>query len=265
MTPGNIIDLTSRYPLPSFWWRGVRSGPGDVTTYALHYIDDEGTVPGPDATQAEEIAYLDAIHRYHLAVGYGGFGYHLAAFASGRVYLCTPLNRWGANGLGWTDEVIGVLLVFVGHVIPPLSTREAAAKAVEYSDDTYVGRSPLRPTKGHGELVATSCPGDRWQEWVPNLRELTKEDEMTNEEEEAVLRLIQLYVKGTRGTFAADVRSAPKAKAALWAGVRDNVRATARARVTEHVTAAHPVGSARITRDDVRDEIDKAKVTAERS
>lgn len=163
-----IIDLTDRYKLPSYWWRGKRDNPGDVKHIAIHY--SYTTMPAT-ATQAEEIAHLDAIHRGHLERGLGGFGYNGAAFASGRIYLCTPLDRWGAHVEDGNADSLGFVGIFRHSGPPALAIREGLAELVA-AGDAYVGAAV--PVLGHRQFPdqSTSCPGANYALWVPNLREV---------------------------------------------------------------------------------------------
>ena len=61
--------------------------------------------------ESEELAHLQAIDRYHVGQNFGGIGYHLAAFTSGRLYLLGDLDGARAHVAGRNHELLGVVAI----------------------------------------------------------------------------------------------------------------------------------------------------------
>ncbi len=134
----------------------------------------------PAATESDELNQVSAIDDYHVAMGYGGFGYHCIAFPSGRAYWCGHLDGARAHVLHRNHELRGVALAgtFTDSLPGPVQLG-AAARAVAFCR----ADAPGIPVRGHREWAPpdgpTACPGDLYQQWVPGLAE---EDDMTPEE-----------------------------------------------------------------------------------
>jgi hypothetical protein len=167
---------------------------GVVVGLAIHHTV---TTISPWATEAEERAHIRAIDRYHVDKGWQGFGYHYAVFPSARVYLC----GWGqrAHVANKNDRLVGI--AFVGDLSARMPSVYEVAAAAEAVRDAWqrIGREV--PVKGHRDWVtdpawATSCPG-RGAEAIPAIITQAKEDEMTPDERELLLR-IATVVAGDR-------------------------------------------------------------------
>ena len=132
----------------------------------------------PDESEAAELGHLLDIDNMHQALGWGGFGYHLAAFASRRLYLCGSLNGARAHVASRNHELIGIVLIGDFSTIPPTPAHiETAAAGVEYIRRIYPGRhlAPHRAWALPG--YATSCPGNTWAEWMPALNSPPQEED----------------------------------------------------------------------------------------
>lgn len=176
----NLLPLT---PAAKADWRRVRpGGSSDVTDIAVHYMGKESFYPAADASVQDEINQAKMIHQYHINIGYGGIGYHGLGFESGRSYVTSDYNRWGANVLGHNDHILGFAGMFGGHVVPSEGVQNALADLIDHADKSYLGTS-LRPIGGHRDFIATSCPGNPWEQWVPDLRALIEEDDMMTDPE----------------------------------------------------------------------------------
>lgn len=53
---------------------------------------------------------------------------------------------------------------------------------------------------GHRDFVKTTCPGNRYQEWVPQLRDLIEEDDMTPEQAVRAVADIMKEIKRKNAT-----------------------------------------------------------------
>ena len=76
--------------------------PGDVSDIAVHHMT--GWNPPADATPEQEIRFLQGIDEYHRSSrGLDGIGYHIVPMASGRIYIVSRLDRYGA-GVGYQNN-----------------------------------------------------------------------------------------------------------------------------------------------------------------
>lgn len=127
--------------------------------------------------EAQERIHIQTIDQYHaspppLGAGFGLFGYHMAVFPSGRVYLCGELDGMRAHVAKRNHELIGIVAIgnFVGG--PPLAPQlEGIIEAIRYVRE-QVG--PL-PIKGHNDWAlpgeGTACAGALNNvDWEPLLR-----------------------------------------------------------------------------------------------
>ena len=132
-----------------------------------------------NATKAQEIAHLKDIDRMHAAWGLNGFGYHAAAFASGRAYKLGSYDKARAHvASGQNNFWIGFVLIgnFTNY-LPSEGHLEGARECMADIDQFYGRELELRPhllVPGQN----TSCPGKRYEEWMPLLKE---EEEMSEE------------------------------------------------------------------------------------
>lgn len=128
-----------------------------------------------NATVDQEVAHLLAIDRMHLAWGLNGFGYHNAAFASGRAYHVGSYDKARAHvASGQNSYSIGTVLIGNFTLALPSEGHMAAAQECKRDIERFYGRD----LDGLPHLLVpgqnTVCPGSRWQEWVPLLE---KEEE----------------------------------------------------------------------------------------
>lgn len=127
---------------------------------ALHHSVSGDSI-APDAGETQEIAHLQAIDRYHIEQGFGGIGYHMAVFASGRIYLTGSLEGARAHVAGRNHELLG--LVGIGTFTERLPSQQQAIalrRAVAMLREA-TGRA--LSVRGHREWAlpgqGTVCPG----------------------------------------------------------------------------------------------------------
>ena len=103
-----MIDLRARYPIPLLWPR-LAMAPSIHEANIIHH----SVTPtlSAHATEAQEIAWLDIIHSYHISRGMLGIAYHFGAFPSGRVYWLCSLNQWGAGVYKQNNRTYHICLV----------------------------------------------------------------------------------------------------------------------------------------------------------
>ena len=152
-----IMDVRSRYPIALAWPR-LAMIASRVNSIAIHH----SVTPTPAAswTQSQEVAVLDSIHRHHVAKGFGGIGYHLCCFPSGRWYYVCSLGQWGANVGGRNSELFGVCIIGTYTEIMPIDAAlRSGALSVDLIDRYLKRKVAPRPHGLPGGWSATTCPG----------------------------------------------------------------------------------------------------------
>jgi len=135
-------------------------------TLSVHHT---ATFPPIDDYEGERrhIQSIDVYHR--VTKPWGGCGYHVLAFPSGRFWVANGnllIPRAGVKG----HNKHTVHLVLVGtftHSSPSAGTLAAAREGVAFLRGE-LGRLLIRP---HNKMVNTVCPGTRWAEWGPSLEQ----------------------------------------------------------------------------------------------
>ena len=152
-----LIDARSQLTAPEGRFRVDRSS---LVGIAVHH-SVSGDALTERATEADEVVHLLAIDRYHVDQGFGGIGYHLAVFASGRVYQLGSFEGARAHVAGRNHELLGVVAIgtFTGR--PPGQLQRIGLQEAVTSLRQYAGR-PL-PVRGHDAWAlagqGTLCPG----------------------------------------------------------------------------------------------------------
>ena len=164
MIPAPLDGPALRYePLP----------PDDVTDIAVHHMT--GTGPPASASVGDEINFLVNIDAYHRGGrGLDGIGYHIVPMASGRIYITSRLDRYGAHVGYENNHLLGLALPGdYTSQLPAPGHLAAAAEAVKFLYG-YLGREV--PTTPHLNWGGTTCPGVGWREWVPQLQAAAQEE-----------------------------------------------------------------------------------------
>jgi len=148
--------------------------PASVNTDSIHHTTGLG-LPA-SATVAQEITYIRNMDYYHRTRrGLDAIGYQIMAFASGRVYITAPLDRYGAAVALQNNHTISIALPGDFSTKPPSAGHLAAAAAAVAHVDAYLARKVvLRPhyywnSTAHPWLN-TACPGATYPTWAPRLR-----------------------------------------------------------------------------------------------
>ena len=96
------------------------------------------------------------VHNWHLANGWSGVGYHYFINTRGEVFKGRPDDTIGSHAKGYNATSIGIC--FEGNFdkeVPTQAQIDTGLELVEYLKKKY----SIKQIKGHGELMATSCPG----------------------------------------------------------------------------------------------------------
>lgn len=166
-----ILDASNEVTLP----QGKKQNPwSQLIGIAIHH---SVTSASPDWTEAQERAHIRAIDAYHVSVGFGCFGYHMATFPSGRVYQVGSLNGQRAHVAYRNHELVGIVNIGTfTNQLPSDTQLRACAEAIEFVQATILnnnGKLGL-PILGHTEWAVdaspTGCPGMlEGFDWTPYL------------------------------------------------------------------------------------------------
>lgn len=99
---------------------------------------------------------VEDVHRWHLANGWAGIGYHFFIRKDGSVWRGRPEDTVGAHTKGYNSTSIGIC--FEGNFETesmPDAQKKAGVELVSYLKEKY----SVENVKGHRELKATACPG----------------------------------------------------------------------------------------------------------
>ena len=99
------------------------------------------------------------IHRWHLANGWAGAGYHFLVRKDGTIYRLRPEDKVGAHAYGSNYNSIGVC--FEGNYMEedmPEVQKQAGKELVAYLKNKY----KISTVQKHKDVCATSCPGDKF-------------------------------------------------------------------------------------------------------
>jgi len=175
-------------PVRNISWRGERLLPDPIDGDALRYtpilpahVDaisvHHTTGPGlpATATEAQEIAYLRDIDTYHRTQrGLDAIGYQLVAFASGRVYVAAPLDRYGAAVALHNNHTLSIALPGDFTTDPPTPAHlNALARAIAHVDAYLYRPVSIYP---HRHWGGTACPGNTYSAWPRPLRQTEDTD-----------------------------------------------------------------------------------------
>lgn len=116
------------------------------------------------------------IHRWHLANGWSGAGYHFLVRKDGTIYRLRPEDKVGAHAYGSNYNSIGIC--FEGKYMEedmPEVQKQAGKELVAYLKNKY----NITTVQAHRDVCATSCPGDKFPfDEIANVEEPTQPDEV---------------------------------------------------------------------------------------
>lgn len=101
------------------------------------------------------------VHRWHLANGWAGIGYHFLIRKDGTIERGRPMEMVGAHCYNQNDHTIGVNIVGNFMDYEPTSLQLHSAEQLLAALCRYYRLTPNRETiVGHREYCSTLCPGD---------------------------------------------------------------------------------------------------------
>lgn len=134
----NIIET-------DYAWHGRLTERSQTTKLVLHHA-------------AASRCTAEDIHRWHLANGWSGIGYHYLVRKDGSVYRGRPENTVGAHAYGANSVSVGVCFEgnFEEEVMPDAQFAAGAELIVDLMRRYSLGAGAVY---GHRSISATACPG----------------------------------------------------------------------------------------------------------
>lgn len=109
-------------------------------------------------------ADAEQIHGWHLNNGWAGIGYHFVIRKDGTIELGRPEWAIGSHAYGENSHSLGIHLSGdFSDVEPTTEQIESLAMLIAYLCNKYGIEINRDNIVGHGELMATDCPGENLQ------------------------------------------------------------------------------------------------------
>lgn len=127
----------------TYKWNGTLTKRRSTTRIILHHA-------------AASKCSAQQIHRWHLANGWVGIGYHFLVRKDGSVYRGRPEDTVGAHAGNNNYDSIGIC--FEGNFMTetmPIIQKWAGQELVQYLKDKY----GITKVQKHSDVNATGCPG----------------------------------------------------------------------------------------------------------
>ena len=110
------------------------------------------------------------VHRWHLANGWSGIGYHYVIRKDGTIERGRPREAVGAHALGQNKHTLGINIVGNFETAYPTQAQLDSASVLMAALCSLYGISPSFSTiMGHRDLNETACPGRNLYAELPIL------------------------------------------------------------------------------------------------
>ena len=131
-------------------WNGDLNLTNNPKTLILHHIE---------ASRPNSTIPVEDVHSWHLANGWAGIGYHFYITKDGTIYKGRPENAIGAHAYGNNVDSLGIAVEGKYNSEEMTDAQEEAViKLGKHLRKKYNADN----IKGHGEVTATDCPGDKY-------------------------------------------------------------------------------------------------------
>lgn len=151
---------------------------------------------------------VEDIHKWHLANGWAGFGYHFLVRKDGSIWAGRPEDTVGSHAKGYNSASIGIC--FEGNYeteIIPDAQKKAGLELVSYLKEKY----SVKDVKGHGELMSTACPGRNFPlDEMKNGTSAKKENSILLFQKAAIADGYSFPKYGADGKWGAETESVAK-------------------------------------------------------
>lgn len=155
----------------------------DIGTYDLQFTEDMEVREGTGAVVIHHAGLnqdididVPAIHDMHLGNGWAGIGYHFIVHKDGTIEEGRPLQYMGAHAYQNNQYTVGICMTGNYNLAyPPFEQ----TLAVEQLTAALCKKYRIKPNEytifGHRDLNDTSCPGDKFYPYLPQLIKNLKE------------------------------------------------------------------------------------------
>jgi N-acetyl-anhydromuramyl-L-alanine amidase AmpD len=111
------------------------------------------------------------VHRWHLANGWAGIGYHYLIRKDGTIERGRPVDTVGAHCYGENYHTVGVNVVGDFETAWPTDAQmKSATRLVAALCRMYRIRPGEDTIVGHRDLLSTACPGQNLYDLMPDFR-----------------------------------------------------------------------------------------------
>ena len=100
------------------------------------------------------------IHRWHVAKGWTGIGYHYVIYKDGSIHTGRPESAIGAHAPGHNSKSIGIC--FVGSYMKEIMPEAQLNAGIWLINNIRSKYSSSMSVKGHREVNPTDCPGSNF-------------------------------------------------------------------------------------------------------
>jgi len=151
--------------VPRSAWTKEPVGPnhvmmGKVLKITVHHTDEHSGMDGK--SDLEIVRLIENYHRNEKR--WAAIGYHYLVGKDGKIYEGRPVKYQGAH-CGKNENNLGISVIGDCHRNLPNAKQLKALKAFLDDQRERFG-VPRSEVKGHREVKATICPGDKLQGWV---------------------------------------------------------------------------------------------------
>lgn len=155
--PAGVVDLVGQLP----------TAPG--AAYATRTLADIRYLVVHHTGAPIEVGPRQIAQEHVHALGWPGIGYHYVIGADGTAWRTQDLTAVSHHARQFNPVAVGIALAGdLAHGAPPDVQLEGAARLI--ADLANRLGLPPEAIRGHGEMVATPCPGDAFlSDWKPRL------------------------------------------------------------------------------------------------
>ncbi len=119
---------------------------------------------------------VPSIHDMHLGNGWAGIGYHFVVHKDGFIEQARPLKYVGAHAYQNNKYTVGICMTGNYNLnYPPFEQTMALEQLTAAICKKYRIKPSCTTIFGHRDLNATSCPGDKFYPYLPQLIKNIKE------------------------------------------------------------------------------------------
>ncbi|WP_158542435.1 N-acetylmuramoyl-L-alanine amidase [Lujinxingia litoralis] len=161
--------------LPRSAWN-ARPSRYNTPTHTPNRISVHHTVTANNVSDAA--AAVRQVQQMHFNRRFHDVGYHFLIGWDGRIFQGTPENKVGAHVKNQNTGNLGIALLGSFHLSTPPSEaqQQSLARLIRHLSDKYDIEINRTNIKGHGERMATACPGGQVLSRFDAILEMARAD-----------------------------------------------------------------------------------------